>query len=185
MMEQLAARLQGEGRTPHIIPLGASVPLGAMGFVSAVPELAAQTEFQFDAIFVCSSSGGTQAGLAAGLQLFLPETKLIGISPDDDSASIQSTVSRILLGVGEKLGVEFETSVEVLDAYTGPGYGIESPEGRAAFELAARTEGLVLDPVYTAKAMAGMLDQIGKGRFRDDARILFWHTGGQLALFHR
>lgn len=185
MMEQIANRLRAEARNPYVIPLGASTPLGAMGFVGAASELAAQTEFRFDAIFVCSSSGGTQSGLAAGLQLFLPETKLIGISPDDSTASIQSAVSRIVTGIGVKLGVEFDTTTEVLDEYVGPGYGVESPAGREAFDLTARTEGLLLDPVYTAKAMAGMLASIRAARFSDNQRILFWHTGGQLALFHR
>lgn len=184
MMEEVAARLRAEGRNPEIIPLGASAPLGAMGFVNAASELAAQTEQRFDAIYVCSSSGGTQSGLAAGLQLFLPATKLIGISPDDPFTSIQATAARIIAGVGERLGVEFDPGVEVCDDFIGPGYGIESEAGRDAFLLTARTEGILLDPVYTAKAMAGMIGHIREGHYGENHRLLFWHTGGQLALFH-
>lgn len=185
MMEVVAGRLRAEGRVPEIIPLGASTPLGAMGFIGAASELAAQTEFRFDAIFVCTSSGGTQSGLAAGLQLFSPETRLIGVSADDPRHSIQATFSRIVAGMGETLGVDFDTGAEVLDDYTGPGYGIESEAGREAFALTARAEGLLLDPVYTAKAMAGLIGEIRRGRFQENQRVLFWHTGGQLALFHR
>jgi D-cysteine desulfhydrase family pyridoxal phosphate-dependent enzyme len=186
-MEQVAERLRSEGRQPYGIPLGASSPLGAMGFVAAASELAAQMaarELTFDAIFVSSSSGGTQSGLSAGVQLFLPGTRVIGISPDDPTASIQTTVGGILSGVGARLGIEFQTECEILDQYIGPGYGVESDAGREAFQLLARTEGILLDPVYTAKAMAGMLDWIRSGRSADARRVLFWHTGGQMALFH-
>jgi D-cysteine desulfhydrase len=187
-MEEAAAELRAQGRHPVIIPLGASTPLGAMGFVAAAAELAAQMdryEWKFDAIFFSSSSGGTHAGLAAGAQLFLaPGVQLFGVSPDDSSASIQSTVESILTGVGERLGTEFEGGVQVLDGYVGAGYGIESDAGRQALELAARTQGILLDPVYTAKAMAGMIDRIRGGQFSESQCVLFWHTGGQLALFH-
>ncbi|MBL8228898.1 MAG: D-cysteine desulfhydrase family protein [Bryobacterales bacterium] len=187
-MEAVAAELRAKGRQPAIIPLGASTPLGAMGFVSAAAELAAQMdrhEWKLDAIYFSSSSGGTHAGLTAGRALFLaPETELVGVSADDPSGSIQSTVESILLGVGEKLGFEMEGDIRVLDDYVGAGYGIESEAGREALELVARTEGILLDPVYTAKAMAGLIDQIRKQRYSESQSVLFWHTGGQLALFH-
>jgi D-cysteine desulfhydrase family pyridoxal phosphate-dependent enzyme len=187
-MQEVAAELRAQGKHPAIIPLGASTPLGAMGFVAAAAELAAQmdrNEWKFDAIFFSSSSGGTHAGLAAGTQLFLaPGVQLFGVSPDDPSRSIQSTVESILKGVGERLGTEFEAGVQVLDGFVGAGYGIESEAGREALELVARTEGILLDPVYTAKAMAGMIATIRSGQFCESQSLLFWHTGGQLALFH-
>lgn len=188
-MERIAEELAVEGKQPVVIALGASTPLGAMGYVSAASELAAQLdvmEMRPDVIFFSSSSGGTQAGLIAGKQLFLhPETRLIGVSPDDPESSIQSTVRSILDGIGERLGVEIEEPIEVMDQYVGDGYGVESEAGREALELVIRTEGILLDPVYTAKAMAAMIDCIRKGQLREPMNILFWHTGGQMALFSK
>lgn len=83
-----------------------------------------------------------------------------------------------------KLGVELDCELTILDEYVGKGYGVESGAGREALELAARTEGFLLDPVYTAKAMAGMIDWIRRGRLPSSGNVLFWHTGGQMALFH-
>ncbi|MBI3683642.1 MAG: D-cysteine desulfhydrase family protein [Acidobacteria bacterium] len=187
-MERMAAELRGQGKRPYIIPLGASTPLGAMGYVAAASVLAAQMEaagLRFDAIFLSSSSGGTHAGLAAGRELFLrPEVQLYGVSPDDAAACIQAAVSGIVQGIGARLGVTLDAPVTVLDEYIGPRYGVESEAGREAFDLVARTEGIVLDPVYTAKAMAGLIDWIRKGRLAPEMRVLFWHTGGQMALFH-
>lgn len=186
-MERAAGELRGKGRRPLIIPVGASTPLGALGYVSAASELAAQMaarELRFDAIFFSSSSGGTHAGLAAGKELFLhPDTRLIGISPDDASASIEAAVRDILSGLSARLGAELDCDPAVLDEYAGEGYGVESAAGREALELAARTEGVLLDPVYTAKAMAGMIDRIRRGLLPSSSKVLFWHTGGQMALF--
>jgi len=189
MMEQMAAETRAAGRHPYIIPLGASTPLGAMGAAGAVAELAAQMDAielrSFDAIYFSSSSGGTHAGLSAGAQLFLrPDTKLIGVSPDDPKDSIQSTVSRIIDGMGERLGVAFENAVSIVDEFIGGGYGIESEAGREALSLVARTEGILLDPVYTAKAMAALIAAVRAGTYTSKQTVLFWHTGGQMALFY-
>jgi L-cysteate sulfo-lyase len=188
-MEQIAAELRAGGKQPYIIPLGASTPLGAMGYVAAVSELAAQMDAielrQFDAIYFSSSSGGTQAGLSVGSELFLrPGTELIGVSPDDSKASIQSTVGSIIETVGERLGASFDTGVTAIDDFVGDGYGIESEAGRGALRLVARSEGVLLDPVYTAKAMAGCIAAIREGRYAGKQNLLFWHTGGQMALYY-
>jgi len=187
-MEAIAARLRSEGKNVVVIPLGASIPLGAIGFVRAVEEAAAQLKtvgVRPDYVFHSSSSGGTQAGLVAGNQLFDLATKqIIGVSADDPSDSISAEVGKIIRGIGEVLDAEFDGNVTVLEEFIGPGYGIDSPESVAAIELLARTEGLMLDPVYSAKAMAGLLDWIRQGRFSESDTALFWHTGGQLALFY-
>ncbi|MBS1786225.1 MAG: D-cysteine desulfhydrase family protein [Acidobacteria bacterium] len=181
-------RLKNEGRNVAVIPLGGSVPLGALGFVRAVQEAKAQLEamnVRVDFIFHSSSSGGTQAGIVAGLQLFgLDGVKDIGVSPDDSSESIGSEVSQVIRGVGELLGVELDDQATVLDEYTGDGYGIPSLAGEEALAMLARAEGVVLDPVYTAKAMAALIDWVRKGKLGKDDNVLFWHTGGQLALFY-
>lgn len=188
MMAAIAEKLRGEGKKAVVIPLGASIPLGAIGFVRAVEETTAQLSamnLRMDYVFHSSSSGGTQAGLVAGHQLFnLVENQIIGVSADDSSASISAEVAGIIRGVGELLGAEFDESATVLDEYFGAGYGLDTPESLAAINLLARTEGLFLDPVYTAKAMAALVDWIRQGKFSTDDNVLFWHTGGQLALFY-
>jgi L-cysteate sulfo-lyase len=188
-MDQLASELRANRRKAVVIPLGASTWLGALGYVAAASELASQMQakdLRFNGVFFSSSSGGTHAGLAVGRELFLPHhVKLYGVSPDDPAGSIQTAVKNIVDGVAENIRLPLETPITVLDDYVGEGYGIESRAGREALELLARTEGILLDPVYTAKAMAGLLDWIRTGRFKPEENILFWHTGGQLALFHK
>jgi D-cysteine desulfhydrase family pyridoxal phosphate-dependent enzyme len=184
----IAERLRGEGRNVAVIPLGASAPLGALGFVRAVRETKAQLEAidaRIDYIFHSSSSGGTQAGIVAGCQLFdWRDVKIAGVSADDPSASISEGVGKIIRGVGAALGAQLSEDVTVLDDYVGAGYGVPSAQGDEATELLARTEGVILDPVYTAKAMAALIDWVRKGKLTENDNALFWHTGGQLALFY-
>ena len=187
-MGTVTERLKNEGNKVAEIPLGGSVPLGALGFVRAVQEAKAQLEamnLKIDCIFHSSSSGGTQAGIVSGLQLFgLNDVKDIGVSPDDSSESIGGEVSRVIRGVGELLGAELDDRATVLDEFTGEGYGIPSPAGEEALAMLARAEGIVLDPVYTAKAMAALIDWVRAGKLGRNDNVLFWHTGGQLALFY-
>jgi len=186
--ESIAEKLRGEGKNVAIIPIGASVPLGAMGFVRAVEETKAQLDAmdtRIDYIFHSSSSGGTQAGIVAGCQLFdWREVKIVGVSPDDPSSSISEEVGKIIHGVGEMLGAELNENVTVLDEYVGEGYGIISQQGYQALDLLACTEGVILDPVYTSKAMAALMDWVRKGKLTENDNVMFWHTGGQLALFY-
>jgi D-cysteine desulfhydrase len=188
MAESAAGKLRRAGKNVELIPLGASTPLGALGFVRAVQETKAQFEAidaRIDYIFHSSSSGGTQAGIVSGLQLFdWREARVIGVSPDNPSASISGEVGKIIRGVGEALGAQLSEDVTVLDEYAGAGYGIPSPQGDEATLLLARTEGIILDPVYTAKALAALIDWVRKGKLTENDSVLFWHTGGQLALFY-
>jgi len=183
-MLSLEAELRQAGAKPLPIPLGASTPLGSLGFVRAVSELAAAPP---SVIVHATSSGGTQAGLVAGLRLHgLDATRVVGISADDPAAEIAATVRSIISGVEQLLAAPAGSllgPVVVDDSCTGPGYGIPSPESDEALQLLARTEGIVLDPVYSAKAFAGLLAHLRSGAFDDAAEVLFWHTGGQLALF--
>ncbi len=188
MVESIAEKLRSEGKNVAVIPLGASIPIGAMGFVRAVRETKSQLEAmktRIDYVFHSSSSGGTQAGLIAGRQIFdWPPVKIIGVSADDPSASISEVVGKIIRGAGEMLGAQLSEDVTVVDEYTGAGYGVPSAQGDEATELLARTEGVILDPVYTAKAMAALIDWVRKGKLTENDNVLFWHTGGQLALFY-
>jgi 1-aminocyclopropane-1-carboxylate deaminase/D-cysteine desulfhydrase-like pyridoxal-dependent ACC family enzyme len=185
-MEAAAAALRRVGRRPYVIPIGASTPLGAAAFVQAVAELLDQIDPP-DVIVHATSSGGTQAGLIAGCSLAGVRTRVIGISADEPAESLESDIRALLAGLGLLLGFgehKFDVvSVQIDDSFVGPGYGISTPESRAAIELAARTEALFLDPTYTAKALAGLIDYVRRGMFRDAETVLFWHTGGQVGLF--
>lgn len=183
-MQRLAGELRAKGRKPHEIPLGASTPLGALGLVRAAEEIA--TSGKFDYIFHSTSSAGTQSGLDAGLMLFNRKDVVVGVSADDSSASISARVREIVDGIADLLTVErsaLHRPIEVDDGFVGAGYGAVTPEATEALQLLARTEGVVLDPVYTAKAMAALLARVRAGKFHETQRILFIHTGGQMALF--
>ena len=188
-MEELANDLRFAGRRVVEIPLGASIPLGALGYVRAAQEMAnqlGQDAFRLSHIFHASSSGGTQAGLVVGCGLAGLRARIIGVSPDDSSDAIATQVSAIVAGIETLLEMgpaALAAEIEVLDSFVGPGYGIPSPESDAALRLLARVEGVLLDPVYTAKAMAALLAWIEEGRLTENDSVVFWHTGGQLALF--
>jgi D-cysteine desulfhydrase family pyridoxal phosphate-dependent enzyme len=187
MIQEVAERLRQEGRRPFAIPIGASTPLGALGFVLAMAELVDQMPPP-DVIIHSTSSGGTQAGLVAGCRLLDLPTRVVGISADDTSASLQSTVRAIVSGIADLLDIDLTklsrgTAIEVDDRFVGDGYGIPTDESRDALELTARTEAIFLDPTYTAKAMAGLIAYVRQQKFKDNQTVLFWHTGGQVGLF--
>lgn len=179
-------RLRGEGRKPYAVPLGASTPLGALGFARAIGELLLQAEPP-DVIVHAASSGGTQAGLVAGCALHRLETRVIGMSADEPTGEIVPYVESILDGVGTLLGMgdgAFDAcGVEVDDRFVGEGYAIASEASREAQQLAARHEAVFVDNTYTAKALAGLIAWVREGRFRGARTVLFWHTGGQVGLF--
>jgi 1-aminocyclopropane-1-carboxylate deaminase/D-cysteine desulfhydrase-like pyridoxal-dependent ACC family enzyme len=185
-MEAAAAALRRLGRRPYVIPIGASTPLGAAAFVSAVAELLAQIDAP-DVIVHATSSGGTQAGLVAGCELAGVKTRVVGISADEPAAALEREVRTIMAGLATRLGLaahRFDgVRVEIDDGFVGDGYGVPTVESRAVLELVARTEALFLDPTYTAKAMAGLVAYIRRGEFAESQTVLFWHTGGQIALF--
>jgi D-cysteine desulfhydrase family pyridoxal phosphate-dependent enzyme len=185
-METEAVRLKEAGHRPYVIPIGASTPLGAAAYVSAVSELLEQVPAP-DAIVHASSSGGTQAGLVAGCALAGIRTRVIGISADERSASLERDVRRILAGLGELLGFDAHrfdgVTVEIDDTFVGEGYGVPTTDSRSATDLLARSEALFLDPTYTAKAMAGLIAYVRRGAFTDAETVLFWHTGGQIGIF--
>jgi len=186
-MAQLADELSAAGRRPFVIPIGASTPLGALGFALAVAELVDQMPPP-DVIVHSSSSGGTQAGLVAGCRLLGVRTRVLGISADDSSRAIQAEVRAIVNGMADLLRLDLAalargTAIEVDDRFVGEGYGMPTDASREAIELAARTEALFLDPTYTAKAMAGLIAYVRQQRFVEGQTVVFWHTGGQVGLF--
>jgi 1-aminocyclopropane-1-carboxylate deaminase/D-cysteine desulfhydrase-like pyridoxal-dependent ACC family enzyme len=186
-MARLADDLRRQGRHPYEIPLGASTPLGALGFARAVGEMVHQGIVP-DVIVHATSSGGTQAGLVAGCTLHGLPTRVLGISADDPAASIRETVRTVITGMGELLGVDGRElanarEIEVDDTHVGEGYGVASAASREAVELLARCEAMFVDHTYTAKALAGLIHHVRHGSFAGNQTVLFWHTGGQVGLF--
>ena len=185
---EVARELEERGGKPYYIPIGGSVPRGALGYVRVVREIAAQLEKtaeKADVTFFASSSGGTQAGLEAGRKLFGWETELTGIGVSKTEADLAEDVARIACGTCELLGMEeaFDPEDITVDhSYMGERYGAHTQAAAEAITLAARTEGLLLDHVYTGKAMAGLIDYARKGSLEGKI-VLFIHTGGQPELF--
>jgi D-cysteine desulfhydrase family pyridoxal phosphate-dependent enzyme len=187
MILEVAERLRGEGRRPFAIPIGASTPLGALAFALALAELLEQMPAP-DVIIHSTSSGGTQAGLVAGCRMLELSTRVVGISADDSSPSLQSHIRAIISGIADLLETDpvklsRGIAIEVDDRFVGDGYGIPTDDSREAIELTARTEAIFLDPTYTAKAMAGLIAYVRQQTFRENQTVLFWHTGGQVGLF--
>ena len=178
--DRVMGRLRSEGRKPFLIPLGASTPTGALGFAAAIDEMIAQG-VRPDVIVHAGSSGGTQAGLVAGVARNRLATRVIAVSADDPASSVAATVRNI---VREIPGcASFEGDVVVDDTMVGGGYGIPTSASREAQELLARSEALFVDHTYTAKAAAALIAYARDGRFSSDETVLFWHTGGQVGLF--
>ncbi len=173
------------GRRPYLIPLGASNAVGALGYEAAFQEFLNQG-VPADWIVVASSSGGTQAGLALGSRRAGWPGRVLGISIDEPQAVLQRMVAEMASAAADRLGEELAIRPEeilVNADYLGEGYGVMGEPEREAIRLFARCEGLLLDPVYTARAAAGMIDLIRKGFFQPGEAVLFWHTGGTPALF--
>ncbi len=186
VMDELVAAERAAGRRPYPIPLGASTPLGAVGYALAMQELMSQNAPPFDRIIFASSSGGTHAGLAAGGRLAGYRGEVLGISIDEEAASLCELVAGIATETMRLLELPhvFDPGDIHVDAgYLGEGYAVMGPPEREAIELFARYEGILLDPVYTGRAAAGMIDLIRKRSIGKEETILFWHTGGTPALW--
>ena len=187
-LERIADAQRAAGRRPFVIPVGGSTPVGALGYVAAGRELLAQAEAAgrpIDAIVHASGSGGTQAGLLATTRTLAPEVRVIGISVSAPADALAATVAELAGRTAGMLGLARppDAGVEVLDDYIGADYGQPTAGMREALALCARLEGLFLDPVYSGKAMAGLIDLVRRGRFEPGETVVFIHTGGTPALF--
>lgn len=183
-LADLATRLEAQGFRPYVIPVGGSNALGSLGYVQCALEIAAQSHgINFSSIVVASGSAGTHAGLAVGLQQLLPESELIGVTVSRKVIDQLPKVEQLQKAVACSLDIDELAPITLWDDYFAPQYGMPNDEGMAAVKLLAQQEGVLLDPVYTGKAMAGLIDGISQKRFRDEGPILFVHTGGAPALF--
>ena len=188
-LEAAAEGRRAEGRTVYTIPGGGSNPTGALGYVNAAFEILAQANdagIVFDHFITATGSAGTQAGLVAGLKAMNAGLPLLGIGVRAPRDRQEENVFALAAATAEKLGCGGSVTPADVVAncdYVGDGYGIPTPGCLEAISLFAEYEGLLLDPVYSAKAAAGMIDMIRGGEFRSGQRILFLHTGGAAALF--
>lgn len=190
---EIFKQLIEQGKRPYVIPYGGSNVMGAMGFVDAVEELQLQMKthnLQFKEIVFASSSGGTQAGLMVGKDLFKMDSVILGIGIDKndiEGTSLENYILKLANETALTLNLELgftKNDVQLNNHYLGEGYGIVGEADKEAIDLLARLEGILLDPVYTAKAMAGLIDLIRQQQFTKADKVLFWHTGGCPALFH-
>lgn len=188
-MMEVAVEEESAGRHPYLIPLGGSNPLGALGYVAAMEELMGQLkerDLDVDAIVFASSSGGTQAGIMVGAKALGFDGRVVGISVAKTESGLREILQELLPETAEILGLDLsfdETDFSVYDDYVGEGYGVMGAPEREAIRLVASTEGILVDPVYTGRAMAGLLDLIRRGVYGPSETVIFWHTGGIPALF--
>jgi D-cysteine desulfhydrase len=188
-MIEVADEVKAEGRHAYVIPVGGSNPIGATGYVACAQEIMAQTFEQginIDYVVCASGSAGTQAGLLTGFYGCSMNVPVLGINvsrpKQDQEELVYDLVKRTAQHVSLNLEIPRE-AVTCFDEYVGPGYSLPTPEMADAVRLVARTEGILLDPVYTGKTMAGLIDLVKKGFFNKDDTVLFVHTGGSPALY--
>ena len=187
-LEEVISQYEKEGKKPYYIPLGGSNALGAMGYVQAGLELAKQCEEQNvdpDYVFIATGSGGTQAGLMLGIHLGGLSAKVIGISVSGSSDEITEKVNNLLVELGAKLDVDIKglPNVVVYDEFVGDGYGRPTELSQKALKLCAVEEGIIIDPVYTAKGLSGLMGMLKDNRIDKNSSVIFLHTGGMPALF--
>jgi L-cysteate sulfo-lyase len=186
--DNLLLALQQQGKTPYLIPIGGSNVLGSLGYVRCAFELAEQLQqraLQPDQIILATGSAGTQAGLLAGLILAGSTIPVLGITVSRPAADQERLVSQLLQQVLQRLGVDPALAhgrVHANGDYYGAGYGITTDATLQALTKTAQTEGVLLDPVYTGKAMAGLIDLCQRGIIARGSCQLFLHTGGSQAL---
>lgn len=189
---EIAEEIRQSGKKPYIVPYGGSNPIGAAAFVEAVRELITQFKELNESvthILFPSSSGGTHAGLTLGKHIFDQQFHFIGIGIDKgeaDDVPLNEQVINLTNSTAERLGIDHTFSaadITIRNEYLGEGYGIIGDLERRAIRLTAETEGILVDPVYTGRAMGALIDMVEKKEFSPYDKILFWHTGGTPALF--
>lgn len=189
VVDDVVRDLRRQGRNPYVIPRGGSTPLGAAAFVNAGLELLDQLNgrgIRADAIVHASTSGGTQAGLYTAMKVTQSGIQVFGISTGPRREVVGGLVRALGEDLAAMLGLDWRPhpdDIVVTDEYAGEASSVPTPAGLDAIRLAARTEGILLDPIYTGKAMAGLIDMVRRGQFSADQTVVFWHTGGQPAIF--
>lgn len=188
-MQKVYQALQKKGDRPYVIPMGASYPVGTLGYMACAEEIveqASEMKVDFDYIICPSGSGGTQTGLILRMYELGYDCRVLGINVGRDNAGqiaiISELIDSTLKFFNLKSGIK-STEIQCFDQYVGPGYTVPTDEMIAAVKLVARTEAILLDPVYTGKAMAGLIDLVKSGFFKNEDNVLFLHTGGTPVLY--
>jgi D-cysteine desulfhydrase family pyridoxal phosphate-dependent enzyme len=189
VVERLSSGILAEGGTPYLIPVGGSNAVGALGYVAAMLELSYQLwneGISPKALYFGSGSGGTQAGIELGARLFGLSMNIRGVMVSPNIDAKREKILDVLAATASKLGIANPVGSEevtLLEDYYGAGYGAPTEAGLEAIALLARTEGILLDTVYTAKAFSAMIAEISSGMYSATDSIIFLHTGGSPALF--
>lgn len=185
VIQETFNQAQSDGRSPYLIPYGGSNQFGAVAYAAAIAEFMDQG-INVDRIVVATSSGGTQAGMLVGAQLYGYSGQILGISVDKTAEEMKNRIAALAIETAALLNHTFELSpekVNINDNYLGGGYGVVGDLERSTIKLVTQLEGLLLDPVYTGRAAGGMIDLICRGEIGSKESVLFWHTGGTPALF--
>jgi len=188
-MQKVADELAEVGRKTYVIPGGGSNPVGATGYAACAQEILAQTfenRLNIDRIVCASGSAGTHAGLVTGFHGTNSDIPVIGVNVSRKKSEQEELVYDLVQRTAAHLGVKSEIPREAVvcfDEYVGPGYSLATPQMAEAVRILARLEGILVDPVYTGKAMAGLIDLVRSGYFAKNEKVLFIHTGGSPALY--
>lgn len=189
VMDEVANELRGQGRCPYIVPYGGSNELGAAAFAEAVAEMNTQAReigVSFDRVIFASGSAGTHAGMVTGAYAVGFKGQMLGVAVDRQEAGLVSMVESLAAKTASLLDLQGAPPVDLVhlnEDYLAGGYGIMGEPEKEAIHLMARTEGILVDPVYTGRALAGLIDLVRKGEIGRHERALFWHTGGMPGLF--
>ena len=189
VVERVALDLQARGHKPYIIPVGGSTVLGCCSYILAVGELLSQLEAQNikpDHVFITTGSCGTHSGLLAGMKYYHAAIPVYGITVSRKKSEGEERIHNLVKKTADFLDCPMPLTpddVIINDAYIGPGYAIPTAAGNAAMRMVAQLEGIFLDPVYTGKTMAGLMDLARRGEIKRGATVVFWHTGGTPAIF--
>ena len=188
-MQQVADEIESEGRRPYIIPGGGSNPIGATGYVACAEEILNQTfenGLKIDRVVCASGSTGTHAGLVTGFFGNSSDIPVVGVNVSRNKETQEEMVYDLVRQTAAHVGINSEIprdAVLCFGDYVGPGYSLPTPAMTEAVRMLARLEGILMDPVYTGKAMAGFIDLVRNGFFRQEENVLFVHTGGSPALY--
>ena len=189
-IERVTAELTASGRKPYLVPYGGSNEFGAMSFINAIGELKPQeNQPEYSHVVFASCSGGTHAGLVLGKEVHQKTFDIVGINIDKETVatgSLAQTIVQLVNNTATSIDLDFSISQQQLilnSDYVGAGYGIVSEQDKEAITLMAKYEGILLDPVYTGRAVAGLIDLIRSGKLTNNDKVLFWHTGGAPSLF--
>lgn len=189
-MEEVAKQVEADGKKPYIIPMGGSNEIGAIGYVACADEINSQlreSSIDIDYIITPTGSSGTHAGLLTGMLESNNNIPIVGISVNNEKHVQEENVYKLAKKTSNYLNLQNKiekSSVKVLDDYIGPGYSLPTDGMIEAVKLLSQREGILLDPVYTGKTMAGLIDLTRQGYFKKGEKVLFMHTGGSPALFN-